>query len=151
VKEIRATIEELRIGVTGRTGDAYRIVVPPRVVLELSWDESLIDLLSQDAVLRLHSQYGMQDRPLRDAVRRDGEVVVGFSWRGPSLPTSLDLIVAGRAHTLWKDRAVGIAPPEPWEVDLSACLEQVPDEADASQEITASLPETEGPIDERVA
>jgi hypothetical protein len=145
------TEDDLRAGLTRRSGAAHRIVLPARVVLALAWNEEVVRALPRDAVLRLVSdRHGTQERRLGDAGRRDGQVHVAFSWRGQALRTRLELVAGGRRLSLWPERAIARDPPAPWELALTGWLGAGAETSAPGAQPMAALPEDQGPVDERM-
>jgi hypothetical protein len=130
VKRIDLTPASLGHPLELQTGQAYQLVIPFRVVLELSVDEAVLSRLPADAAFHLDGSGAVrQTRTLASAAREGGWVTLRFGWMDEDRPTTLTVSANGQSITIWTDRNVVEDPPHAGEPDLTPLLqpEQEPD------------------------
>jgi hypothetical protein len=127
----RVTIEQLQAGLKLETGERHRVVIlRPRVLLELEWDENVVEELPDDLALGLTVEGAVQRQDIRDGIHDDGRVRVAFRWYDENGSTSLQVSTAGRDVPLWKNKVIG----KDAGMNALAVLIEPADEPEAQQE-----------------
>jgi hypothetical protein len=111
MKTHQVTIEELQAGISLETGEHHKIIVTrSQVLLEVEWDESVVEELPEDLVWSLTVKGVVQRQEIRSGVRENGRVRVAFRWTNESDATSLLVSTDGRDVPLWKNKVIARDP-----------------------------------------